>query len=150
MYVNFGILCIYAELFDDLKELGNDGPVLPTAQEIVELLQFSVEHYEKPENAKDKKILLWYQDRWLPIAIGLEYWDDKNRHYDLPTDKVKLRDGKDWVLCTATSEAFGLMVYDNCRDKWEEIFKLKHVNKGKLKSFSENSSINSCIDTFPL
>ena len=150
MYVNFGILCIYAELFDDLKELGNDGPVLPTAQEIVELLQFSVEHCEKPENAKDKKILLWYQDRWLPIAIGLEYWDDKNRHYDLPTDKVKLRDGKDWVLCAATSEAFGLMVYDNCRDKWEEIFKLKHGNKGKLKSFSENSSINSCINTFPL
>jgi len=86
----------------------------------VELLQFSVEHYEKPENAKDKKMLLWYQDHWLPISIGLECWDDKNRHCDLPTDKVKLKDGKDWVLCAATSEAFGLMVYDNCRDKWKK------------------------------
>jgi len=34
MYVNFGILCICAELFDHLKELGNDGLVLPTAQEL--------------------------------------------------------------------------------------------------------------------
>jgi len=86
----------------------------------VERLQFLVEHCENPENAKDKKILLWHQDCWLPVAVGLEHWDDKNRHCDLPTDKVKLRDGNDWVLCTATSEAFGLMVHDNCHDKREQ------------------------------
>ena len=125
---------IYAELFDlVVKELGSEGEVLPTCDEILELLSYSVDHFENPENALDKKKLLWYQDRWLPIAIGLEYWDDKNRHYDLPTDTLKMRDGVDRLLCTATSEAFGLMVYDNCRDKWEAIMKLKAENKGKYK-----------------
>ena len=124
----------YTELFDDLKDPANpDAKVLPTCDEILEVLKFSVDHFENPENKKDKKILLWYMDRWLPIAIGLEYWDDKYRHYCLPTDKLKMRDGVDRLYCTTSSEAFGLMVYDNCRDKWEAIMKLKAGNKGKCK-----------------
>ena len=123
----------YAELYDSLRVPGNEGEVLPTCDEILKILQYSVEHFEKPENAKDKRILLWYQDRYLPIAVGLEYWDDKNRHYDLPTDTVKMRDGVDRTLVTVSSKSFGLMVYDNCRDKWEAIMKLKAGNKGKYK-----------------
>ena len=84
---------IYAELFDDLKQgATSDDEIQPSCDEILEIMQYSEEHFEDPDNARDKKILLWYEDRWLPIAIGLEYWDDKNRHYDLPTDTLKMRD----------------------------------------------------------
>jgi hypothetical protein len=134
----------YAELYDMLKTSDLEAEVLPSADELVEILKHSVEHHEKPENARDKKILLWYQDRWLPIVMGLEYWDDKNRHYDLPTDKIKMRDGVERDLCTATSEAFGLMVYENCRDKWEAIMKLKAGNKGKYKIVLCKFFFNSC------
>ena len=136
---------IYAELFDDLKVGAKpEDEILPTCDEILEIKQYSEDHFEDPDNARDKKILLWYEDRWLPIAIGLEYWDDKNRHYDLPTDTLKLRDGTEKVRVTPSSEAFGLMVYDNCRDKWEAIMKLKAGNKGKCKIILCKFPFDSC------
>ena len=46
---------------------------------------------------------------------------------------MKMRDGVDRTLVTVSSESFGLMVHDNCRDKWEAIMKLKAGNKGKYK-----------------
>ena len=41
-------------------------------------------------------------------------------------------------------EAFGLMVYENCRDKWEAITKLKAGNKGKYKIVLCKFFFNSC------
>lgn len=128
------MLVIYTELYDTLKPDTPVGqPVLPTCNDILDLLQATPEYLEDPANSRDKKILLWYEDRFLPIAIGLEYWSPKNRHYKLKTDTVTLRNGEEKVLCTIASEAFGLMTYDNCRDKWEEIMKLKAENRGKYK-----------------
>ncbi len=95
----------------------------------------SPDDLEKPENATQKAIQLWYTDRWLPIVIGAEYWDESNRHYKLPTDDctIRKRDGTEEtkVLCTIGSEGFGLLIYDNCRDKWTNIMKLKAQNPGK-------------------
>jgi len=132
------------------KELSSEGEVLPTGDEILELLSFLVEHFENPENALDKKKLLWCQDRWLPIAIGLEHWDDKNCHCDLPTDALKMKDGADRIFCAATSEAFGLMVCDNCRDKWEAIMKLKAENKVSAKSYFANFPSVHALTKFSL
>ena len=87
---------------------------------------------EEPGNHLCKKILVWYINRWLPIAVGSEYWDVKYRHFKLMTDTIKMRTGEEKVLCTVTSKAFGLMVYDNCRDKWLNIMNLKKANTGKF------------------
>lgn len=95
------------------------------------------EDLEKPENVVSKTIQMWYTDRWLPVVIGTEYWDESKRHYKLPTDtcKISLKDGteEDKVLCTVTSEGFGLLIYDNCREKWAAIQKLRAQNPGKLQ-----------------
>ena len=147
--LTFDFYLIYAELFDTLKRPDKNAPVLPTCDELLEILKYSVEHFENPENARDKKILLWYQDCWLPVAIGLEYWDEKNRHYNLPTDTIKMRNNQEKIICTIASEAFGLMVYDNCRDKWEAIMKLKEENKGKYKSIFCKFVLNRCINQLP-
>jgi hypothetical protein len=123
------LICInVTELFDQLGSL-------PTIDYIKNLLQMKPAHFEEFKNAEDKTILLWYVDRWLPVVIGLEYWDDKIRHFNLMTDKTKLRTGDEVVLCTTSSEAFGLMMYENCHAKWEEIMKLKKENKGKSEIF---------------
>lgn len=124
------------ELYDELSKTTKKGEeVLPKGEYLLQLLQLPITHFEDPKNAKDKRILLWYQDRWMPIVVGLEYWDNKYRHYELPTDKVKLRDGNEWVHVTISSEAFGLAMYENCRDKWEEIMKLKAENRGKCNVY---------------
>jgi len=55
-----------------------------------------------------------------------------------------MRDGVDWLLCTATSEAFGLMVHNNCCDKWQASMKLKAENKGKYKIVLCKFSFDPC------
>ena len=92
----------------------------------------SEEHLENPENKKSKDLLLWYVDRYLPVAAGNEYWSDQIRYYKLLTDTCRLPNAaeENKVLVTVSSEAFGLLILDNCRDKWLKIFKLKE-EKGK-------------------
>ena len=104
---------------------------LPTVDTITNILSDTVENLKK--HAHDRNILLWYQDRYLPVIHGLEYWGPKYRHYRLPTDKEPMsQDKKERILCTVSSEAFGLMIYENCREKWQNIMKLKKKNRGKL------------------
>jgi len=106
--------------------------VLPTAATLSGILSESVENLKK--NVHDRNILLWYQDRYLPVIHGLEYWGPKYRHFRLPTDKEEpmSQDKKERILCTVSSEACGLMVYENCQEKWQNIMKLKKKNRGKL------------------
>ena len=46
------------------------------------------------------------------------------------TDKTNV-DGKQKVLVTVTSEAFGLLMFANCRDKWLNVFQYKKTAKRK-------------------
>jgi len=99
----------------------------------LKILKETTEYFDTKGNESDKQILLWYQDCYLPVVHGLEYWGPKYRHFCFPTDKVPMsHDKKERILCTVASEAFGLMVYENCRDKWLNIMKLKKVNRGKF------------------
>jgi len=126
-FVNNGYFCFnYTELWVMQDQQ------LPTTEDIVNILQSRPAELEKPENAKAKQVLIWYIDRWLPIVHGSEYWDEKYRHYQLQTDVIPFRDGVSRELCTVESEAFGLLCYDNCRDKWQNIFDLKKDNEGKF------------------
>ena len=120
------LICVnLTELFDKLG-------ALPEPDYLKNLLQMKPEYFEDPKNKEDKDILTWHADRWLPVVIGTEYWDDKIRHYKLMTDTTKLpKTGEEVVYCTTSSEAFGLMMYENCHGKWEKIMTLKKENKGK-------------------
>ena len=85
----------------------------------------------KPEDFtdKDKQLLLWYFDRWLPAVAGKLYWTQKVRYYRKVTDKMIIGGGGDLKVCvTSSSEGFGLMILDNCRTKWQNIFKLKQTD----------------------
>jgi len=132
----------------DYAELWVKQGVLPTTKDILDILQSNQAELEKPENENAKKVLLWYLDRWLPIVHGTEYWDDKYRHYKLQTDEIAFRDGVSRELCTVESEAFGLLVYDNCRNKWQNIFDLKKENEGMfLNEICVNGGISFCVLT---
>lgn len=100
---------------------------IPTVEQILEVYKSSELILDNPDNEKLKNMLLWYMDRYLPIAAGLDYWGENQRLYKLLTDKVNIN-GKQKVLVTVTNEAFGLLVLENCREKWIEINKFKEMH----------------------
>lgn len=48
--------------------------------------------------------------------------------------------GDEKVMVTVTSEAFGLLVYENCRDNWIETinYKRAHGNKARVPKYDKN------------
>ena len=68
------------------------------------------------------------------MSAGLDFWGESIRPFHLVTDKMKVRgdpSGEKKVLVTVTSEAFGLMLYANGRDKWLADWEYKKGNKNK-------------------
>lgn len=103
---------------------------------------------DSPQEVKDKyshavTVLTWYLDKFLPMAAGQEYWGPHIRPFHLMTDKVDVEgdvSGKKKVLVTVTSEAFGILVYANCRDKWIADFTLKDGDrKAKIPKYDKDN-----------
>jgi len=100
---------------------------IPTVEKILALLNMPTHTLKKDEHAEDRAILLWYFDRFLPVAAGKEYYGEDIRYYKRPTEKMNVN-GAQKVCVTITSEAFGLLVLENCHDKWINIFEFKKEN----------------------
>ena len=94
------------------------------------------------KHEKELELLTWYLDSFLPNAVGLEFWGPNVRPFRLMTDKFDVPgdpSGKKKVLVTITSEAFALVIFANCRDKWVADFKLKAGNKrAKIPKFNKD------------
>lgn len=119
------VLFFYTEWFDE-----HDGE-LPTVQEMLDVwTNCSLNDLEKEENKKIREFIIWYWDRWLPIAAGRAYWDEKHRYYELPTSMMDVA-GEKKVHVTITSEAFALLVYHNNRDKWIAFWEHKKAHGKK-------------------
>ena len=103
---------------------------LPTLQEIQNVLNYSIETLNQPKYKTAKELFLWYFDQWLPAILPREFWRDNIRQYKLLTDTVEIA-GKQKVLVTVASEAFGLLMWENCHDKWVNYFKLKDEHREK-------------------
>lgn len=81
------------------------------------------------------ELITWWMDDFMPKAVGLQAWGDHIRPFHLMTDKMVVEgdpSGKEKVLVTCTSEAFAILVYANCRDKWIAEFKYKKGKKGRV------------------
>jgi hypothetical protein len=84
----------------------------------------SVDALNQPKYKLEKELFLWYYDDWLPAILPREFWREDIRYYKLLTDTVEIA-GKQKVLVTVASEAFGLLMWENCHDKWVNYFDLK-------------------------
>lgn len=96
---------------------------LPTLEEICNIWNGD------PEDAEYNEKLLWYADRYLEVVAGREYWNTNIRPYKLLTDTIDVNN-KDGVAVPKATEAFGLLVYANCRDKWMNIWDFQQNNPG--------------------
>jgi hypothetical protein len=94
--------------------------------------RFTKEYHEKYE--RKMKLTLWYFNDYMTMIAGTQYWGNDVKTRFLPTDMMDL-EGEQKVIVTITSEAFGILLYENCRDKWIQIFKWKDQNpKSNKKS----------------
>jgi hypothetical protein len=90
-----------------------------------------------------KELFLWYYDEYLPAVLPKEFWKEDIRYYKLLTDTVNIA-GKEKVLVTVTAEAFGLLVWENCREKWCNfcLFKDQHGEKAPIPTGKEPGAEN--------
>ena len=94
------------------------------------------EQYAKDKEAYDKyqhkyKLKLWYVDSYLTAAAGSEWWSATIKPYHLPTDTYDEAGEK--VLVPSAAEAFGLVQFEDSRNRWLNCFKWKKANPGKGK-----------------
>ena len=100
---------------------------MPDSAKVVEVLACSKEFLEDPANKHHKDIFVWYFNEYLLSVLGKTKWNKESRMSLYPTSMVK-HQGKDRILLTESVEAFGLVMLDNCHEKWANIYKLKEQN----------------------
>lgn len=89
-----------------------------------------------PEYEAKKALKEWYYDEYLPMVAGNNTYGKSIRYYSTPVDKVTLvvkgvKGKKRVVAVTIPSEAFGLLIFENCRDKWLAVMNLRKDDKKK-------------------
>ena len=94
-------------------------------------------HHDSSEEVKNawkkyqekKELLVWYQDKYLPAAVGELSFGKQQRYYKKQIDTFEL-EGKHRHLVERSSEAYGLLVFENCYEKWKAIMFEKSRNPG--------------------
>jgi len=128
---NFTKDCLYlTQLFvSGHLELWDTHGCVPTPQDILEVLALTPDQL-KAGHQIERDLVLWYFDRYLPVVVKKEFFGDNIRFYKRYTDKMNVN-GEQKVCVTLRSEAFGLLVMENCVKKWRKIFELKDTEGKK-------------------
>ena len=92
--------------------------------EIQAVLDMNISELEKDENELQRDMLLWYYDRWMPVAAGKHWWRDEIKWHKLLTDTQPVG-GVPKVNVTITSEAFGFLLYENHSAVWKKQMEYK-------------------------
>ena len=92
-------------------------------------------HYEHKED-----FLFWYLDKWLPAVAGDAHYGKLIRLNNMLVDKVS-KCGKDRVVVSTQSEAFGWLLLDNCYEKWvAQMPHLKLDNKWRPPKYNKDDA----------
>ena len=122
---------VFLHILEIYKQLG----FLPPVEHIINIWAFmkqeeppvpgddagDVEIQARKEWEAKRKLLVWWCDNYLVAAGGELTYGKTVRYYKHLAATVEVK-GKKMVLVETTTEAYGMLVYDNCHDKWKEIF----------------------------
>ena len=110
--------------------------------------------YDIPEEEGDERnlacdTLLWYTEHYLQGCAMYEEWNIKISGYFKATDKKPKFDGSPGSepYITVQMEAFGLFMFENCEERWRNIFLLKKSHnweKGHIPDFDAVSCCSVC------
>lgn len=140
MYVTLNFLSLPPEFFDlngwipTLEEMETAWklPPAPTPED---------SEAKKAAYARKAKIFMFYVDSFLAQAAGFDDFGPSVRYYKMAVDKIEL---KEWgmdemhVAVTSPTEAFALLMYNNCEAKWKAVLEWRKNNKKrKLPTFKK-------------
>ena len=74
---------------------------------------------------EDNYFLNWFWMHWLPAAGGKQFFNADHKLYKMHVQPI---DGETKACISKESEAFGILVCQNCYKKWEAIIPEKHRN----------------------
>lgn len=101
---------------------------------------------KKALEAQNKAMFVWYVTEYLP-CFALHQFYGVEKHHKGCVSYLKLPQAKDdKALCVPPStEAFALVAYDNCRDRWEALMKWKldpanQDKKGGMPKYCKNQT----------
>jgi len=86
----------------------------------------------------DEDLFEWYWDTFVYKATGNQkIWSHQHRYYGLlssygPPTKIKSR-----PYITSATEAFAVLIVDNCEHKWPLLFKAEQESQGKIVYYKE-------------
>lgn len=102
---------------------------------------------EKAQHAQRVAEFTWCVTSFLCAAAGNDAWGDDVRPYHLITDTMDAN-GKQKVRVTTVSEAFALLVYENCYPKWIAGCEWKKKNPKKtVPSYKKDNEETHCFAT---
>lgn len=105
---------------------------LPSTEEIKDIWTFDPDTIDvsnaDAQSRKKTQLLLWYADVYLGLMVGPGTWGLNHRKYKMLVDVTPIKylpSSSSKTCVTVSHEAFAQLVYENCRDKWVNTFKLK-------------------------
>jgi hypothetical protein len=76
---------------------------------------------EAPENKEHYDLLMWYVDKYLPACGGQKWFNQQLRQKHFAAEKVSIGGSDPKVLVPISTEALGILIAENCHDKWVNI-----------------------------
>ena len=81
----------------------------------------------------------WYYTKYLPAVAGAKYWNEKHWYYQTLTEAGKPSRGDRLYGVTPMIEALGLLIMENSRDKWLDLFPLMNRLQGKVTLYKKKT-----------
>jgi len=107
------VLSIHTEWYKEHQDI-------PSLDEVKALYKKDLLKPNDKGYARQKKLLICYFDNYVAKLVGDDRWGVDKRYYSLPVSNSNEEIyGKERTLVTAQSEAWGWMMLENCRDKWD-------------------------------
>ena len=124
---------------------------MPSIEEVEQIWDIPSIPQGTPETPELKKhcqrkeeLLIWCLDHFLVPVAGPDFWGPDIRYNNTLVAKGHLKNdnsGVQKVYVSTTSEAFGQLVFKNCRDKWICDFKFMEENpNAKIPRYHKDKS----------
>lgn len=108
------------ELLKVFKEYESNGKVadLPTKDEILQIVLRNGMADEDPDHERMRHLFDLYWDELIPKVAGHNKWGPGKRHYKLMMEARVDNDPNKQKLVTSSDEAFLVVLWENCIDRW--------------------------------